>query len=244
MDYKQSISKFWQNLSHSWLHLFYPSSCLHCQTLLPPSDPLLCQNCLSHLDFIDPISRCPICFNSSEDPTFPCEECTHTPPFYTKAASVFDYIGPAATFVKKLKYSNQPYLAKGMAAYMLLQFDRLQWPLPDAIIPVPIPFSRWLSRGYNQSALLAEEISRYLNRPVLNAIKRTSGDFSQAGLNFEQRKSLEKGKFKIKKNQALAGKTLLLIDDVMTTGMTLHRCAETLIEGNPSALYALSFCRT
>ena len=66
-------------------------------------------------------------------------------------AAAFDYVGPAASLVKKLKYGNQPYLVKGMAGYLVAQFNELQWPFPDAIIPVPLSFSHWLERGYNQS---------------------------------------------------------------------------------------------
>lgn len=166
------------------------------------------------------------------------------PSLYTRMGAVFDYQGPAATLVKNLKYANQPYLARGMAAYLMLQFDRLQWPLPDAIVPVPISLTRWLGRGYNQSTLLAQELSRYLHRPVWHAIKRKSGDFSQASLNLEQRKTLSAQRFKRNTKYDLQGKILLVIDDVMTTGMTLHRSAEILKEENPAALYALTFCRT
>ena len=77
-----------------------------------------------------------------------------------------------------------------MAAFLVAQLDRLGWPMPDAIIPVPLSFGRWLERGYNQSALLADEMGALLQCPVWNALKRKSGDFSQAALSLEQRKAL------------------------------------------------------
>jgi ComF family protein len=159
-------------------------------------------------------------------------------------AAAFDYEGPAVSLVRRLKYAHQPYLAQGMAAFLVAQFDRLQWSMLDVIIPVPLSFTRWLERGYNQSALLAEEMGRLLQRPVWHALKRRSGDFSQAALSLEQRRTLGGKGFRRNSTYALQGKVLLVIDDVMTSGLTLRHCAEALNEGIPAALYALTFCRT
>jgi len=157
--------------------------------------------------------------------------------------AAFDYEGPATSLVRHLKYANRPYLAQGMAAFLVVQFDQLQWPIPDALIPVPLSFTHWLQRGYNQSRLLAEEMGRLLTCPTWNALKRRSGNFSQAALTLEQRKSMDSQSFRRNLMYPLQGKVLLLIDDVMTSGLTLQRCAETLSTGDPAALYALAFCR-
>jgi ComF family protein len=159
-------------------------------------------------------------------------------------AAAFNYEGPAASLVKRLKYGNQPYLAKGMAGFLVAQLDRLGWPMPDALIPVPLSFGRWLERGYNQSAVLAEEMGVLLQCPVLHALKRQSGDFSQAALPLEKRKELDGSRFKIIPGCNLENKVVLVIDDVLTSGSTLKRCAEILNEQNPKEMYALTFCRT
>lgn len=234
-----------QRLQKSLLHLVYPTKCLHCQILLPPESLVLCSTCASLLDLICPESRCPICFNAlSENFTTPCSECLQYPSHYLHMAAAFDYEGPAISLVKHLKYANKPYLAKGMAAFLIAQLDRLQWPMPDVLVPVPLSFSHWIDRGYNQSALLAEEMGRLLQCPVWNALTRQSGDFSQAALSLEQRKALSGKYFRRNEKFTIQGKILLVIDDVMTSGSTLQRCAETLSLGNPAALYALTFCRT
>lgn len=226
------------------LHLVYPTKCLHCHLLLSPNSLVLCSPCASLLELASLHERCPICFQVLEDGgALPCSECSHQSSHYFRMAAAFDYEGVAASLVKRLKYSQQPYLAKGMAAFLFAQFDILQWPMPDALIPVPLSLTRWLERGYNQSALLAEELGLLLDRPVWQVMKRQSGDFSQAALNFEQRKALESHSFKVKSSFALQGKVLLVIDDVMTSGLTLQRCAEVLQREQPAALYALTFCR-
>lgn len=245
MDFKALIEEWKQALQKSLLHLAYPTRCLHCHTLLPPEPLVLCSACASLLDLVSLHERCPICFNYLEEESgAPCEECCQYPSLYLRRAAAFDYEGPAVSLVKRLKYARQPYLAQGMAAFLVAQFDQLQWPMPDALVPVPLSFTHWLERGYNQSALLAEEMGRLLQRPVWHVLKRRSGDFSQAALTLEQRKALDGKCFKRKSTYSLQGKVLLVIDDVMTSGLTLQRCAEALNEGIPAALYALTFCRT
>jgi ComF family protein len=245
LDFNQLFVSIARDLKRSFLHLVYPTKCLHCELVLPPESLVLCSTCASLLELIHPETRCPTCFNVlSEDSLHLCSECLQYPSSYFRMAAAFDYEGPAASLVRRLKYGNQPYLAQGMAAFLVAQFYHLQWPVPDALVPVPLSFAHWLGRGYNQSALLAEEMGRLLQRPVWPALKRRSGDFSQAALNLEQRKALDGQRFKRKSTYSLQDKVLLVIDDVMTSGLTLQRCAETLEAGNPSALYALTFCRS
>jgi ComF family protein len=239
------VISLWRKLKLSFIHLVYPARCLHCREALPPDFPQLCEVCASLLELISPQGRCHSCFTPlREEFAFLCQECLHHPSSYCYQASAFYYEGPAATLVKRLKYGNQPYLAKGMAAFLVVQFDQLQWLLPDALVPVPISPLRWLERGYNQTTLLAEEMGKLLQLPTWNALKRDSGGYSQAALTLEQRKTLDPYQFRLKSTYSIKNKTLLVIDDVMTSGSTLQRCAEALQQGQPAALYALTFCRT
>lgn len=193
---------------------------------------------------IDPQMRCSACFFPSLQSGRHCLNCKKMPSLYYKSAAVFDYFGPAASLVKKLKYGNRPDLAKGMAAYLAVQFFQLDWPLPDALVCVPIPFTRWLDRGYNQSFLLAKELSYFLKVPLITPLSRASGDLSQAALSLEQRRLLTSQSFKLKRPKSVIGKNLLVIDDVATSGTTLQRCAEKLLAGSAATLYALTFCKT
>lgn len=245
----KAFMRQWLNkLKDSFLHLLYPPHCLHCKQLISHAQPLYCDTCASLCEFINPSECCPVCFGPADDYTAEsnrCLSCKGQPALlFCQMGAVFDYLGPAASLIKKLKYANQPYLAKGAGAFLAAQFQRLEWPVPDAIIPVPLSFTHWLDRGYNQSELLANSLADFLQVPVWKALKRRSGDYSQAGLTWSQRQALASKKFKLKKNYSLQDKTLLLIDDVMTTRSTLYRCAEILLEGCPSRLYALTLCRT
>lgn len=234
----------WQALKDSLWHLLYPSTCLHCLELISPGEVVLCPTCATFLELINPQERCPYCFEVKKSfHSHACQFCQKNLSLFYRMGAAFDYIGPAATLVKKLKYANQPHLAKGLAAFLVAQLEQLAWPLPDALVPVPISFSRWFSRGYNQSTLIAQEMSKLLQIPVWHVLKRKSGDFSQAGLTLNQRSILTSHSFHLKKKSLIKNKTLLLIDDVMTSGKTLQSCAECLMEGMPAVLYALTCCK-
>lgn len=234
-----------ENLGKAFVNLVYPPLCLSCKESVSDDARFLCENCLSQLQLIDPAERCAFCFSAQYSPEkHLCEECARTPPLLNRMAAAFDYIGPSACLVKKLKYSQQAYLAKGLGAYLAAQFLQLEWPMPDVIIPVPIVLPHRIERGFNQSALLAYGLSDMIQSPVQEALVRKSGDYSQAGLSRKQRMQLDGALFCLKKKQNLQDKCILLIDDVITTGSTLRKCAEILLEECPASIYGLAVCRT
>lgn len=231
-------------LAHSLTDLVYPPLCLHCNAVIRQKSVLFCSSCQSLLELILPEERCPYCFSPSyavEKKS--CPQCMRTPPVLHRIAAAFDYVGPAATLVKKMKYADQPYLARGAGAFLAAQFLHLEWTVPDVVIPVPMSLTHWIDRGYNQSELLAQQFVQIIPSSIQNALERRSGDYSQAGLTLAQRMKLNSGKFYLKDNQNLMDKSILLIDDVMTSGSTLRKCAEVLFEAYPRSIYALTLCR-
>ena len=173
------MKKVWESLKHSLYHLLYPSNCLHCHELLAPDSSVLCASCGSLLELLERQDRCKHCFNLKPPDLSYCPHCAKNPSLFFRTAAAFDYLGPAASIIKKLKYGGQPHLAKGAGAFMIAQFTQLDWPIPDAIIPVPISFGHWLDRGFNQSELLANELGSALQVPVWNAIKQ-NGSVTQS----------------------------------------------------------------
>lgn len=194
---------------------------------------------------LNPQDRCQYCFGEKNfRPHLKiCQKCLKSEPLFHRLAAVFEYAGPAATLVKHLKYANQSYLAEGMGAFLAYQFYQLKWPVPDLIIPVPLSLTHHFSRGYNQAELIAMALGKIIGSPVKQVLKRKSGDFSQTALDRSQRERLEGSAFFVKKNAAIQDRTILVIDDVLTTGTTLKRCAEALWEEAPKSLYGLTFCR-
>lgn len=232
------------NFFSTVLNLILPTHCISCSAVVERGHSHLCVECQSLTQLLEKEDRCAQCFcflNGTQE--WICKKCSKETPVFTGFAAALDYAGPAASLIKGLKYSGQTYLAKGMGAFMVAQFIELEWPLPDLIIPVPLSYSHHLQRGYNQSALLAKECGKLLGKPIANVLRRSNGDFSQAGLSKKQRMKLEGIRFYLKKGCQLEDKNLLLIDDVMTTGTTLKHCAQTLLQEHPKAIYALTACK-
>ncbi len=221
-------------------NLIYPMRCLHCSESQAVSKGLFCPVCLQQLVPIDPETRCPFCFGETESCAL---SCTKAKSACDRIAAVYDYLEAPATLVKKFKYGGQFYLANGIGALMTTQFLKLQWPMPDYIVPMPIPFLKKVERGYNQSYLIAQVIAKLLERPLKEVVKRASGDYSQAGLTAEKRHELSNELFSLVKGHEIYDKRILLIDDVCTTGSSLKCSAEVIKEGCPKEVRALCFCK-
>ena len=232
--------------------LAFPLFCSHCQKPTTHSWPILCEACFSSLELIDIRFRCPFCFSDGisglEKRKKICKCCSQKELSTDYIASAFEYEGPAKSLVRELKFKDRPYLAKSLASFLLLQLEKLNWPLPDLITFVPQSFSKWLDRGYNQSELLAIELAKLIHSDVCSTLKKNSGLIPQAQLVLKDRKALGSSAFtfnrKLKSKNTIEDKVILLIDDVYTTGTTIERAAYALREGYPQRIYALTLCYT
>lgn len=222
--------------------LFFPPLCLHCKETTPSSSIWFCKECLALFVFLETSGRCIHCFSYLEEEGNCCEECSSKPSPLQQALAAFAHEGPAAAMVHQLKYEDCPHLAKDAAALMVVQWVRLNFSLPDLIVPVPQSFAHSLKRGYNQSLLIAEEMGKMLQRPVDELLKRSGSMFSQTGLSRTQRKQLPNDIFEWKKRKNISGLKVLLIDDVMTTATTLRHCALLLQQGFPKSVGGFAFC--
>jgi len=120
----------------------------------------------------------------------------------------------------------------------------MQWKLPELIIPIPQSLPSYLARGYNQSELLARQLGKILQRPCRNILRRPVDTYPQTQLTKKQREKHAGTTILLKRKPSLEGKTVLLIDDVMTTGKTLEEAAMALMPLNPQNIYALTLCHS
>lgn len=218
--------------------LLFPPICRHCQKELPSSLNLLCESCQGALRLLDVRMRCRSCFASTE--ALHCSDCLEEGINHKiSCASCFDYSDVAKSLVLSFKFDDSPYLAPLLAGFMLLQYDRLGWPLPDHITYIPQSFLRAVSRGYNQSALLAHALGRFLERPVVSLLEKRHFTLSQRSLDRRDRESTSRELYRVE-NGVYKDKLILLVDDIYTTGATVASATSQL--DTAKAIYCLTFC--
>jgi len=173
-----------------------------------------------------------------------CHRCRHDPPDPIRGIrGVYFYNGPIAQGIRSLKYRGLKPLASILAA-PLADYISAHPVLFDALVPVPLHPDRVAERGFNQSELLAESIRLTLNIPTrTDLVQRVVATRPQAQLNRHQRLQNVANAFAPAPDATLHGETLLLIDDVSTTGATLRACANILKRIGAGDIWALTVAR-
>lgn len=175
-----------------------------------------------------------------------CGECLHEHPDYSRARAAFKYDEHSKSLVLRLKYHDQLQLAPVYGAWLAKAGKDLA-AASDIIVPVPLHYWRFVWRRYNQSALLAQALAKNTGLAMLpDALIRTRRTPPQAGLTRTQRYDNVKGAFAANPRYVgrIKGKTVLLIDDVMTTGATLEQCTKALLKAGARSVNALTLART
>jgi len=204
--------------------------CDECEKKVREIRPPLCQRCGAPL---------PDHFSSGEQICIPCR--IH-PPHYEalRARGIFE--GGLRAAIHALKYKGNLGLGEMLAAGLERSLCKLNWKV-DGIIPVPLSRTRLKERGYNQAALLAQPLALAEEIPYMpKVVERVRDTASQVGLKIEERRRNVAGAFLARKNE-IDGKTILLVDDVATTGATLDACAEALLRGGAGLVYGLTLAR-
>lgn len=144
----------------------------------------------------------------------------------------FKYENTIRNQILSLKFKEKPYIYKTISYFLKnnrKSFEKLE--KYDIIIIVPISNRRKLERGYNQSYIIAKEISKFMNIPIeLNVLIKTKNIVPQSSLNKKQREENVKGVYSVKNITKIYNKKILVIDDIYTTGNTVNECAKVLVE--------------
>jgi len=223
------------------LDLVLPPRCPGCGTIVDQLDSF-CAPCWSGLQFIGE-SGCGVCGIPLEatDASL-CAGCMARPPRIARTRAAVVYGEISRSLAIRLKYGRKVALAKAMARYM----TPLLGPLPpDALlVPVPLHRSRVAARGFNQSLLVAREMGRKRGLPVdWRALRRTRATGSMKGLSLLQRRKAVAGAFRVADPPAVRGRTIVLIDDVLTTGSTANACARALLRAGAARVELLCWAR-
>ncbi len=231
------------------LHTVFPTPCRLCgQALRDDPIPFFCQPCWSRITPIR-LPTCPRCacpFPSphalSHSPGHLCGRCRQNPPAYHRAQTPYAYQSPLKEAIGLLKYHGKTQLALPLAQLIALAGDP---PTDiDAILAVPLHPQRLREREFNQSLLLARHLGRQWHLPVpANPLRRTKLTQPQTSLTRRERLKNLRRCFAVTHPSLIAGKNLLLVDDVFTTGTTVNECAKTLLKAGAKAVYVCTLAR-
>jgi len=217
-----------------------PPRCAGCGVIVADVHSF-CPECWKQVGFLGDggCGTCGMPLQATDSDT--CGACLARPPRIARTRAAVAYGELSRSLAIRLKYGRKVAIARTMARYMA----PLVGPDGDAIlVPVPLHRSRLWRRGFNQSALVARELSRRLSiatQPfALRRIKRTP---PLKGMSPLQRRKTVAGAFRIADKSAIAGKTVILVDDVLTTGSTAEACARTLKRAGAARVELVSWAR-
>ncbi len=183
---------------------------------------------------------CPCCGTPQPAPQL-CAHCQQSQPPYQALRSWAVYREPLRRAIHQLKYAGDMGLAESFGPPLLSFLLQQNWDF-DCIIPVPLNPKRQAERGYNQSTLLAIPLATALRQPLRTQILRRSREtVSQTKLSAAERKHNMLGAFTA---SPIQNQSVLLVDDVTTTGATLWACAQALLEAGARAVFALTLARS
>jgi len=228
-----------------WL---YPKRCPVCEDIvMPEGNRCVCAECESKIPYIKG-ARCYICGKELEDErTEYCHDCAvrlkEKTLFFRQGIAPLKYNATMRRTMEKLKYLNKREYAEFFAKCIADTYgERIKSWEADYIVPVPIHKRRFVKRGYNQAALIAEHINRALGLELKDDILiRTRNTKAQNKLNDKDRRKNVTGAFKIQKN-VVQYKKVVLVDDIYTTGSTINSCARILKEAGAAEVYSVCAC--
>jgi len=230
------------------LDLLLPPHCACCEGPVEQAGQL-CAGCFGRIGFVtDPCCRrCGRPFDHGEGGTNrrTCAACLARPPAWSRARAALVYDEHARRLILPLKHGDRTENARVLGFHMARAGAAL---LADAdwLVPVPLHRLRLLSRRYNQAALLAQDLSRRTGVPALpDALRRIRPTAMLAELSASRRAAELEGSVEMRESRRglLAGATVLLIDDVLTSGATAGACAHALLASGASSVDVLVACR-
>lgn len=227
------------SLGRAGLDLIFPPVCVGCGG----AGHNFCPRCAQAVEPV-PLPQCACCGRPQPHATPRCAACRGEPVHplrLSRAAALHTH--PLREAIHALKYEQQPELAAPLARYLVAVFALSPWDglaaAIDAVTPVPLHAQRLEERGYNQSALLAAAFCAAMGLAFEPGwLARCRETRQQVGLDAAQRRANVAGAFAA--TPAVAGRTLLLIDDVFTTGATLRACAAAALDQGAKAVYGLT----
>jgi ComF family protein len=217
----------------------FPKRCELCGEVVE-LDAKLCEDCMKSERITGKL--CNKCGKPKEDCS--CDKRTRTPE-YKRVIAPYYYEGSIAAGANRFKDYGFPELGLKMSEEIISIIDEQYKEIEfDIVTFVPLTNEKLKKRGYNQSELLAKKIAEHMILPCLELVSKIRETPQQKRSNARQRRVNLRGSFDLAKDIRVENKTILIIDDIKTTGSTLNECAYVLNAYGAKAVYAAAFCMT
>ena len=222
------------------LEFALPPRCAGCGTIVEDLHSF-CSDCWTEINWCGKggCETCGLPLEATDAET--CGRCLAQPPRIARARAAMEYGDIARTLVMKLKYGRKVGAATTMAAFMAPLAE-----VSEGAMLVPVPLHRWRlwSRGFNQSALIARALAERLGvEHRTDVIRRTRRTRPLKGMGVRQREREVARAFAIPEPPAVAGRQVVLVDDVLTSGSTSDACAKVLLRAGAARVDLLCFAR-
>jgi ComF family protein len=239
-------------LGRGLLEIAFPARCAACGRRVPEA-AALCELCALSVEGPGP-ARCGRCGEPLAAAPAPgldarCGRCLAAPPAFTRASAPYRHEGALATAVSRFKFGGRPELARPLGALLAPALDEALGRGAELVVPVPLHPRRLREREFNQALLLAARAAAALARgaarpprPDARALVRRRPTRPQIGLTPAERAANVRGAFAAD-GARVAGRAVLLVDDVLTTGATADACARALLEAGARAVEVLTLTR-
>lgn len=227
---KEKTKEFFMKLAKGFENALYPEDCT-CDVcgaeLVDETRVRLCSKCVDTLPFVGE-HICQYCGMPLKDESDYCNRCQYSKHEFTKNRAPLVYDGDVKKMVYALKYNKKKYIAQTLGALMSDTFLKHNMSA-DIIVFVPMTQQEEKNRGFNQSELLALEVGRRLDLPVLPALVKVRSTSQQKELKGKDRATNLEGAFACVFEQ-VKNRRILLIDDIFTTGATANECTKVLLK--------------
>ena len=221
------------------LELIYPDFCGGCGA----RGDVICQSCEDVFEKIDADSCCPLC-GRWIGKRIVCGSCMGSRMYYSEGSFGFSFRGPLREAIHVFKFQGRKnvgrYLMRLLRGHIQAMADRF-----DVIVPLPVTEKRLRERGFNQSFIIAEEIGGMTGKPLnYNVLFKTKETRDQYLLSRQERRSNVRGAFAVKNNKEMAKMTVLLVDDLFTTGSTAREASKLLLRAGAHKVVLFTLART
>lgn len=242
--HKPKASGLLKKISIFTLDILFPIRCVLCRK----EGAWVCHSCFSKIRTKDQ-QLCPICERMITPGGYVCHSCKRKSPLSGMIVATSYGDSSVSKLIHFFKYRFASDLHAALGEILLRVIHKSEIPIPDLIVPIPLHSRRLRWRGFNQSALLGKYLAEKLlpNMPIIfseNILKRTRYTPPQMKIkDFSRRKSNIKNAFAVRNESEVKGKTILLVDDIATTGSTIFECARVIKDAGAREVYAAVIAR-